>query len=378
MSMKIPDNQIVAIPTKADKELSKLQKQFNAYSRKIEKLKTELAATQEVLENAQQKVAGILMPLERQRIDLRVEIVWTLDRQYDSGGYKKREREDLAEFIIATAHQLIDGFGRGELKPLFEKYENRTYEEYNRHANQQTGERMKQMFDMFGIDLDENADLSDMDTFKEAYQRKAEAGQEAYEAHQTERKKSAKQLEREEKLRSEAQNITKTVRAAYMQLVKAFHPDREKDSIEKERKTSIMQRITEAYQNNDLFELLRLQLEYNQKDSGDFERLPDEQLKYYNKLLKEQAGELENELHALQSGDNPFEPGIYQRLCTPPERLDENIAREAKQMKKAVKEMKNEVRLMEDPDMVCELIKQHRQMRRQAAKRPVMGGIMRF
>lgn len=377
--MKSPDTEsrMVAIPAKAGKEFSKSQKQFNAYSRRIEKLKNELAATQQVLEKAKRKVAETLLPLERQRIDVRVEIVWMLDRQHDAASYKKREREDLAEFIIATAHQLIGDFGRDELKPLFEKYENCTYEEYNRQANQQTGEQMKQVFDMFGIDLDEDADLSNLNSFREAYQRKAEAGQQAHEARRAERKKTAKQLEKEDKLRREAQNITKTVRAAYMQLVKAFHPDREKNSTEKERKTAIMQRITEAYQNNDLFELLRLQLEYNQKDGGDFERLPDEQLKYYNKLLKEQVGELENELWALQAGENPFQPGLYQQLCVPPERLDENIKREARQLKKALKEMKDELRLMEDPDMVRQLIKQHRQLRRQAAKHP-MGGMMRF
>jgi len=371
--MQPTDHHLVFIPTKAGKELSKLQKQFNSYSRKVEKLKKELHQTEEVLTRARQKVSEVLLPLEQKKFNLKAEILWVLDRQHDSGIFKKRDREELADFIVTQAHPLIEQFGKEELKPLIEKYEKKSFEEFDQDLNQKTGEAMKQMFDMFGIDLDDDADLSDMNTFKDAFQRKAEADQARAEERQANRKKTPKQLEKEAKQKQEAHNITKTVQAVYRQLVKEFHPDREQNSTEKERKTHIMQRITEAYENDDLFELLRLQLEYNQKDSGDFALLPDEQLKYYNKLLKEQITELEDELWQLQSGENPFEPSFYHTFCYPPERLDANIKREANQLKKQLKAMEEEKKAFEHPENVKLFLKEYRQIQKQQARNPFGG-----
>lgn len=373
--MKNTHYPIVAISGKTRKELSKLQKQFNTYSKKIDKLKQEVVQTQEVLEKAQQKVNEVIIPLEKQKTELKIKLLWQLDKQYDSGAFKKRERDALSDFIVTQVFPLISQHGYDELKPLFEKHEGKSLEEVDQQTNAQTGELMKEMFARMGIDFDDDADLSDVNTFKEAYERKVNEAQNQHQEQQANRKKTEKQLEREEKMRQEASNITKTVRAVYMQLVKAFHPDREPDTAEKERKTFIMQRITQAYETNDLFELLRLQLEYNQKDSGDFALLPDEQLKYYNKLLKEQATELQDELYAMRYGDNPLAPSLYTTLCTPPERLDANVKREVTALKKNLKQLKEELDWLQEPDYVRELLKQHKQMQKQMARNPFGYGL---
>ena len=56
-------------------------------------------------------------------------------------------------------------------------------------------------------------------------------------------------------------------RCFYLDLVKTFHPDRELDEAEKIRKTAIMQRVTDAYEKNDLLVLLELQLEFERIDA---------------------------------------------------------------------------------------------------------------
>ncbi|MDJ1499755.1 hypothetical protein [Xanthocytophaga agilis] len=361
---------IIAIQTKEGKQLSKLQKQFNNYSQKVDKLKQALTNTQTVLEKAQQKVNDFLVPLEKQKIELKIQSLWTLDKVHDSGVLKKRDNETLAEFIVTQVYPLIADLGYEDLKPLFEKYEGQSFDEYNQQANEETGGMMKEMFANMGIDMDEDADFSDVNTFKEAYERKIEQEAATEEERKANKKKTAKQIAKEEKIRQEAQNITKTVRSVYMQLVKEFHPDREPDALEKERKTLIMQRITQAYENDDLFELLRLQLEYKQKDHGDFELLPDEQLKYYNKLLKEQIDELEAELYSLQMGDNPFVPSLYSQLCMPPERLDANVKREVNVLKKYIKQLKEEVQILRDPVYVRELLKAFKQEQKRMARNP--------
>ena len=93
---------------------------------------------------------------------------------------------------------------------------------------------------------------------------------------------------------------TKSVRSVYMELVKTFHPDRETDEPEKLRKTEIMQRITKAYQANNLLDLLKLQMELEQTDRSGLENLNKNQLSYYNKILRQQVEELDQQKIAIQ------------------------------------------------------------------------------
>ena len=53
-----------------------------------------------------------------------------------------------------------------------------------------------------------------------------------------------------------ALEASQSVRDVYRKLVSALHPDREADGAERERKTALMQRANQAYERNDLLELL--------------------------------------------------------------------------------------------------------------------------
>jgi hypothetical protein len=79
-----------------------------------------------------------------------------------------------------------------------------------------------------------------------------------------------------------------------------LHPDLESDPGRKQAKGALMQELTAAYRNNDLHTLLRLELEWIQREEGDVERLTEEKLSIYNQVLKEQVSELERELAELR------------------------------------------------------------------------------
>ena len=72
-----------------------------------------------------------------------------------------------------------------------------------------------------------------------------------------------------------------------------------------------MQELTAAYRNNDLHTLLRMELEWIQREKGDLERLTDEKLALYNQVLKEQVQTLEREIAQL-----PCHPR-YQPIAMP-------------------------------------------------------------
>ncbi|MDI7066794.1 hypothetical protein QMO17_36840, partial [Klebsiella pneumoniae] len=75
-----------------------------------------------------------------------------------------------------------------------------------------------------------------------------------------------------------------------------LHPDRESDPEERKRKTVLMQRVNEAYGKNNLLHLLELQLELEHIDQNAIDNLSEDRLRHYNKILREQVGELDDEI----------------------------------------------------------------------------------
>jgi hypothetical protein len=129
-----------------------------------------------------------------------------------------------------------------------------------------------------------------------------EEKQRVLEEKRSKRKKTAKQLEKEAQLKEEDQNVSKSIQEVYRKLVSSLHPDREPDEEERERKTKIMQEVNVAYNKKDLLRLLELQLELEQIDEAHLNNIAEDRLKYFNKILKEQLRELQQEVSAIEHG----------------------------------------------------------------------------
>ena len=287
---------IVQIGTKKDKAvLSKSQKEFNRLTRKIEKLTADLEELREATVSIQQRVQTDYRPLVEQYSQLRADMVRLFDRAYTQSAHTKTEKKKLAHLIRSIAFELISNYGLTDLKPIHDRYAEQNFDRADAEADQQTAEVMKEMMAaMFGVQFDEDADVSDpqkMTAYLQEQLEQREAAEAQRQQQRAAKPKSAKQQEREAKKQAEQQKITKAVRQLYMDLVKAFHPDREPDEAEKGRKTEVMHRVTEAYEKGDLLALLRLQLEFNRIDQAHLETLAEEQLTYYNKILRQQTQE---------------------------------------------------------------------------------------
>jgi hypothetical protein len=185
---------------------------------------------------------------------------------------------------------------------------------------------MESMFSDFGVEID----LSDLKPnmspdemasksaeIAERIQRKAQEAQD--ESSRSERSKSKRQLQQEERMRQVEEARKKTIASIYKQLAKALHPDLELDEARRQRKVLLMQELTLAYRNNDLHTLLRLELEWIQREEGDLERLTEDKLAIYNQVLNGQAFELEREIAAL-----PLHPR-YQRIVAVDDLFDIQI-----------------------------------------------------
>lgn len=105
----------------------------------------------------------------------------------------------------------------------------------------------------------------------------------------------------EQAAREEQQSLLSNTKTLYRQLARTHHPDLERDPAVQQQKTQLMQRITEAYEANDLYTLLQLLSESAPTSPTD-----DTVLLRYTQALHQQQTELKQQLNALKYGDNGF------------------------------------------------------------------------
>ena len=74
-----------------------------------------------------------------------------------------------------------------------------------------------------------------------------------------------------------------------------IHPDREQDET-KRRKTELFQQASQAYEKQDLFYLLKLQLQLEQNKGLGAKELSAEQLRFYKLALDAQNQQLESQI----------------------------------------------------------------------------------
>ncbi|WP_083322294.1 hypothetical protein [Hymenobacter lapidarius] len=286
--------------------LSKAQKEFNRLTKRIARLEKEVVDFRETATAMRQRVQNEYRPLQARHNDARAALVRQLDQAFETHKLTKGEKNKIAD-LIAQCVDLLER-GHADLAPIMDKHAPPLTAEEEVAADQHTSELMKQLFTMqYGIEFDPNVDVSTQAKFmayvdQKMAEREAEYEQPEAQAakRRTRRKKSPKQQAAEEQKQAEEKNITKAVRTLYMDLVKHLHPDLEPDEAEKLRKTELLKQVTTAYQANELLTLLRLQLELQRIDQSHLENLAEGQLKYYNKLLKEQTRELDEALLAEQ------------------------------------------------------------------------------
>ena len=352
---------------------SKAQKEFNRLTKRIAKLEKDVYAFREATTRLRQRVQTDYRPLQARHNAVRADLVRVLDRAHNTYKLTKGERTKIKSLLLDGCYDLLE-MGHPDLQPIFDKYEAPETPEQAAAADTEVAELMKEMFSQqFGIEFDADADVSTPEKMQ-AYLYQKMAGEQA--AHEQEeaaraeqaakRKKTPKQQAAEEKKQAEEQNITQAVRTLYRDLVKALHPDLEPDEAEKLRKTELMKQVTTAYKANELLTLLRLQLELQRIDQSHLENLAEDQLRYYNKLLKEQARELDEAMYQEQATLSGFTGKPYYYTPTPAA-IDYDYALQKAQLEQKIKQLAAEVLAFEhDPAAVKAFLKTYKLPRSEA------------
>ncbi len=339
---------LVLITPKADgkKILSAAQKQFNSLTKKIDNKKKLLMEWQETIPLYRQKVDEEYEPLEEALSNHKSEWVQLLDQSYNLPLFKKTDKLKMKHLICELAENLITEFNKDDLKTLFNKYSDEDYDTVNQQSESAVGDLMKSLAeDMFNVDLDDDVDISSPEKFHAHLQEKLR--EQAAEAVKP-RKKTKKQLEKEARQLEEDELASKSVREVYRKLVAALHPDREPDEEERKRKTELMQRVNTAYGKKDLLLLLALQLEIEQIDPEHLSHIADSRLKYFNKILKEQLSELDQETEQIE-GMFKVDLNLPFYVLLTPKQLLLRLAKDIQELQGDIVAIQNELEIFHNP-----------------------------
>jgi len=281
--------------------LTKAQQTFNRLSKQVEKLQKEIESQEKDFDACLAFYGSEIYPVEKELADTTKQLVKLLHRFYlDRKLLSKKEKKVLKEILaneLKSLFSLEKTPPDDEVKTIFKNVEGVDYDKAAEEDFKLMREETEAMFESMGVDFD----MSDVtrDSFEEDMARKAKEFQERRKAEHEEeankkaaRNKTAKQLEREAKEKQKEEARQRGISVIYRQLVKALHPDLERDEARKAEKGALMQEAVAAYEKNDLHSLLRLEMQWLNKESDHLDSLSNEKIEVYIQLLKEQAEEL--------------------------------------------------------------------------------------
>jgi hypothetical protein len=329
--------------------LTPAQKKFNTLIGRIDRQRKRLAEWQELMPIYQEEVLKTFQPLRDSYAGFQAQMVELLDSHYTNNRFSRLQKQKVSHIISDICVELINDHGRDDLKPVANRHSDIDFDDQQEQMKAMSGDVLRAMLESeFGIDPgDIELDMDDpygtaekLGSILEEQQRKAEN-------QRPRRKKTARQLAREQREKEEESKISQSIRAVYRQLVGALHPDRETDPEEHQRKTDLMQKVTVAYKNRNLLQLLELQLTVEQIDQKAIDSINEDRLNHFNKILQRQSLELKQEIEDVElhmkaaGGLDPF-------ASLTPKKLMSALRKDKKQLELAIFGIQRDLRLFKD------------------------------
>ena len=339
------------VPGHNKASLSQGQKAFNTLIRQIEKRRHRLGAWEAVAPVFQKKYTDEFLPIEKICTDLQVKMVHRLEQACDQKGLTKSERRTISELITGLAGDLIEEQDDAQLKAIYNRH---SQSDYDSEAAAELEDMKSVLEAMLGAELGDDIDMSSPEDLLQRAHAKMEeqhareaAENQAREERRAKRKKSAKQLAAQAQQEAEQAQLSQSIREVYRKLASALHPDREPDPQERQRKTALMQRANQAYGKNNLLQLLELQLELEHIDQSAINNISEDRLKHYNRILKEQLGELDQEiLHVEARFRHAF--GIPPFIDISPDTVVRNLVGDIAGIRQSVRDLEEDLLVFED------------------------------
>lgn len=245
---------------KQGSEPSAQQKKLNRLIDQIEQQKISLATWQNAQAEIQQHTRQKLMPVYRELHEvlfLQLEQLWHL---LQSHTFSKNDLQQLDEKIAQLACILKRSQLLNEEQLTLVKQIDAFYQQ---HVQQSVKKPKKSQSKKF-----EYQASSEQSIEQHAEQTSVQEDDfEQYAAEQQQAREKAKQLRQQQKREQAEQLAAQSLKTVYLKIAAMIHPDREQDESKKAEKTELFQQASQAYGQQDLFYLLKLQLQL-EKNKG--------------------------------------------------------------------------------------------------------------
>lgn len=266
-------------------EPSAQQKKLNRLIDQIEQQKISLATWQNARAEIQQHTRQKLMPVYSELHEVlfqQLDQLWNLLQQHE---FSKADMQQLDEKIAQLAQLLKRSkMLKDEQLRLVKQID--TF--YQQHAQQSLKKNKKVQSAKFESDENFEQDVElEQDDFEQ------------YAAEQQQAREQAKQFRQQQKREQAEQMAAQSLKTVYLKIAAMIHPDREQDETKKEEKTELFQQASQAYEQQDLFYLLKLQLQLEQNKGVGAKELSAEQVKFYKLALDAQSQQLESQIEEI-------------------------------------------------------------------------------
>ncbi|MFW3964012.1 molecular chaperone DnaJ [Acinetobacter radioresistens] len=271
-----------------DAELSPQQKKLNSLIDKIEQQQLELKQWQQAQEEIQQYTRQTLMPVYQELHAVLFQQLEQLWKHLHEAEFSKTEATQLDVKIQYLAAYLKDS---QSLSRQQAQIVDDIYNYYQQHIEQnQARKNKKQIAEEIELFFDEENDSA---------QKVSEDFEEWDSEKYSQTREQAKLKRQQEKLEQATKLAEQSLKTVYLKIAATIHPDREPDESKKVEKTEMLQRANEAYAVQDLFYLLKLQIQIEQNRGTSQKGLSAEQMKFYQLALDLQSQKLDDQIEEI-------------------------------------------------------------------------------
>lgn len=287
--------------------LTSAQKKFSNLKSKIKKLQDQQKDLQNELDSCLQFYHDKIRPLNDiwlRAIKEKINISYQFYKS--TKALPKSELNELKELVLDDLSSIFDVMDANdfpvELKEIFTELSGTDYEDMISADMEFAKSCMKQMFNQFGVDVDLSeldANKSQDENMRNIFRSLENAVNDQKNIDKKPQKKTKKQQEFELKKQAFEESQKKSMSNIYKDLARVLHPDLEQDSNQRIWKEGLMKRLTTAYKNKDLYELLSLETEWLNYSEGKIENQGVDQLEVYNAILNDQVEALQASLDMI-------------------------------------------------------------------------------
>ncbi len=289
---------------KKEEGLTKQQIAFNKLVKSIETKSQQLTLLESNIRKYNTQKDGALADLQQQYVDIKLAYATILDNAYENNKFSKKDAQKLIQIIInicsCTIEDFSGTFDNTELTSIVEKYQKLQTQALSSQDQAFSKDLMQIMMkEQYGFDIDlSDLDSFDFDKIKDRFTTAFEQSEaKSRDASSTNRKNKHTTNSGSEKDKVAADKMNKSWKSIYLNLVKKFHPDTEQDELKKAEMDSVLKEITTAYDANNFYKLLELDIKY--ASQAGIETKDENIVSEYIKILKKQEIDIKDKLAQL-------------------------------------------------------------------------------